>query len=299
MVIRVLDQNYFVLQTLPSETGLLQYVCRNVAENNGHVYRIVNIPLEETTPEMIIWLNDIWRTGRFHELTQYAAEGDDLQIVVDCGIESALSLEELLEEEKPGLSERINMGGKFLQRLILSDVPVFFVVNAMDAGHVRFTPSQDCFFTFELEDLKQFAAADPTRVYHRIRAVLRKLFSDELRDRKMPELKDLLDRILQLEFSDTMEIYKAWLPIAEQYTGVDEEKLERKGFFSILKEKAKKISGILKKAFSLVIVGMAIAYLVFSIKNFTKPTEQKDIYKNIGDMTIISHIETETEESNE
>jgi len=299
VVIRVLDQNYFVLQTLPSETGLLQYVCRNVAENDGHLYRIVNIPLEETTPAMISWLNDIWRAGRFHELRQYAVEKDSLQIVADCGSEAALPLEEILEEEKPGLSERIDMGGKFLQRLILSDVPVFFAINAMDAEHVRFTRSLDCCFTFELEDLKNFASADPTRVYHRIRAVLRKLFSDELRDRKMPELKDLLDRILQLEFSDTMEIYKAWLPIAEQYAGVDEEKLEKQGFFSVLKEKLKKISGFLKKAFTLVILGMAIAYLLFSIKNFTKPTVQKDIYKTIGDMTIISHIESETEESHE
>ncbi len=299
MVIRILDQNYFVLQTLPSETGLLQYVCKNVAENDGRIYRIVNIPLEETTPEMISWLNGIWRAGRFHELRQYAVEKDCLQVVADCGSETAVSVEQILEEEKPALKERCEMAGKFLQRLILSDVPAFFAIHALDAEHVRFTPSLDCCFTFELEQLKRFASAAPSKEFHRIRAVLRKLFSNELRDKKMPELKDLLDRILQLEFSDTMEIYKAWLPIAEQYAGMDEEKLQRKDFFTALKEKLKLAAGFFKKAFGLVILGLAIAYLVISIKNFTAPTEQKDIYKTIGDMEIVSGTAEETEENHE
>ena len=151
MVIRVLEQNYFVLQTLPSETGLLQYVCKNVSEDDGHIYKIVLVPPEKTSHELIGWLYGIWQAGRFHELKQYASEQDRLQVVVDCGAEAAVPMGELLDTEPLSLNERVRMGTKVMERLILSDMPDFFAEHALDPEHVCFTESMDCSFRFELE----------------------------------------------------------------------------------------------------------------------------------------------------
>ena len=51
MIIRILDKNYFVQQTIPSEKGLVQYVCLNVSEDDGRIYRIVRIPVREVKQE--------------------------------------------------------------------------------------------------------------------------------------------------------------------------------------------------------------------------------------------------------
>ena len=295
MVIRVLDQNYFVLQTLPSETGLLQYVCRNVGEDSGHIFRIVMLTREQTSQRLIRWLSDIYRAGRFRELTQYASEHDSLQVVVDCGSESAVPAEQLLTEEKPSLKERLSMGSKMLERLILSDVPAFFAIPALDPGHVRFTKSLDCCFTFELEHLTDFDAAEPAKEYSHLRAVLRRLFSEELRNRKMPELKEFLDRLLQQEFSDMTEVYRAWLPIAQKYGAADETKLEAKSLPFVIWEKIKLLARLLKKLFVLVVIGLAVAYLVFSVRRFMAPTEHKDVYRSVGDLVIVNSSEPETE----
>ena len=299
MVIHVLDQNYFVLQTLPSETGLTQYVCRNVAGDDGHIYRVVMVPREETTPDLVRWLSDIFSAGRFHELVQYASERDSLQIVVDCGFSDAVPMDRLLSEEQPALKERMMMCGKMLERLILSDVPAFFAVPALYPDHVRFTKGLDCCFTYELENLVKFEETDTEKELHHLRAVIRKLFAAEMRDRKLPELKSLLDRIVQHEFPDRMAIYEAWLPIQEKYGTADETKLEAKSLPYIIWEKIKVIAGFLKKLFFIVVIIMALAYLVLSIRNFAAPQKQQDIYQSIGDMTIQSGTAAETEEQDE
>lgn len=299
MVIRVLDQNYFVLQTLPSETGLLQYVCKNVAEDDGHVYRLVMVPPEETDEGLIDWLFGIWQTGTFHELKQYASDRGRLKVVVDCGAESAVPMEELLETDVLSLRERIHMGGKLLERLILSDVPDFFALHTLDPEHVCFTESLDCCLHFELEYLTQYADADTVRVFHRLRAVLRRLFAAELREKKMPELKELLDRILQQEFQDMMEVYRAWLPIADKYAEMDEERLEPRTLGHIIWEKVKAFVNFMKKWVGVAIILIAVAYLVFAIRDFLAPTKQMDVYQSVGDMKIISDTVEETEAQNE
>ncbi len=299
MVIRVLNQNYFVLQTLPSETGLTQYICKNVAGDDGHIYRVVMVPREETTPDLIRWLSDIFSAGRFHELVQYASERDSLQIVVDCGYADAVPMDRLLEEEKPALKERMMMCGKMLERMILSDIPAFFAVPALYPDHVRFTKSMDCCFTYELDKLAKFEEIDAEKELHHLRAVIRKLFADEMKDRKLPEVKEFLDRIVQHEFPDRMSMYEAWLPIQEKYGEADETKLEAKSLPYIIWEKIKAFARFLKSLFFIVVLILALAYLVFSIRNFMAPEKQQDIYQSIGDMTIQSGTAAETEGQDE
>ena len=79
MIIRVLDRNYFVQQTISSDNGLVQYVCTNVAEDDGRVCRIVRIPLPEVDTGLIRYLSDIYKAGSFRELVQYANEGGYMQ----------------------------------------------------------------------------------------------------------------------------------------------------------------------------------------------------------------------------
>lgn len=299
MVIHVLNQNYFVLQTLPSEAGLTQYVCKNVAEDDGHIYRIVMVPREETTSELVRWLADIFRAGCFYELVQYASERDSLQVVVDCGYADAVPMEQLLREERPTLKERMVMCGNMLERLVLSDVPAFFAVPALKADHVRFTKNLDCCFTYELENLEEFEEASTEKELMRLRAVIRRLFAAEIKDRKIPELQDLLDRIAQHEFPDRLAIYEAWLLIEDKYGTAGELKLESKSLPYIIWGKIKAIAGFLKKLFFIVVILLAVAYLVFSIRNFAAPSQQQDVYQAIGDMTIQGGSASETEGQDE
>ena len=299
MVIRILDKNYYVLQALVSETGVSQYVCKNVAEDDGRVYRVALLSREQQTPALIRWLYDIYRTGCFRELVQYSHESDGLQIVLDCGPETAVPVSRLLQEEKPSLRERVKMGGELLKRLILSDVPAFFAISALDPDHVRFTGSLDCFLTFELGSLSEYYRADSTEEFRRLASVFRSLFAEEIRLWKMPELNAFLSRIEQQEFSSLRDIYEAWLPIVEQYREAESSELAAKSLPFRIWDRIMDGVSLLKSLVFILAIGLAIAYLVISVMRFARPTEQKDVYEQVGDLTIIIRIDETAEGADE
>lgn len=297
MIIRVLDRNYFVQQTLSSEKGLLQYVCTNVAEDDGKVYRIVRIPLPEVDSGLIRYLSDIYREGRFHELAQYANEDGFLQVVADCGLQKAKTLKDLLEESNLTLRARLDMGEKIMERLILSDVPDFFALGAMDTDHVRFTDAMECCFTFELEGLKDFERADTAEVHQKLRKVLDELFAKELKDDRVPEFRPFLDRISQKEFSTNMALYQAYQPLAAEVGLRDEKSMEGLSLPYRIWNKIKSFFGFLRSLFFVIVILIAIAYLVMSVRNFVAPTKQKDVYHSVGDLEIVSGTSSAAEES--
>lgn len=291
MIIRVLDRNYFVQQTISSEHGLIQYVCTNVAEDDGRIYRIVRIPLPEVETGLIRYLSDIYREGSFRELKQYANEGGYLQVVADCGDMKAKTLKEILGEGGLTFRARLALGEKLLERLILSDVPDFFALGAMDTDHVRFTDAMDCSFFFELENLKNFQEADTPQVHRRLRAVLNTLFEKELKDERVPELKPFLDRISQNEFPSSMLLYQAYQPLAAELSLRNEETMEGKSLPFRIWEKIKALFRFLRSLFFVAVILIAIAYLVLSIRNFVSPPAQKDVFKSVGDLQIVSGTE--------
>ena len=298
MIIRVLDRNYFVQQTLSSEKGLLQYVCTNVAEDDGRVYRIVRIPLNEVDTGLIRYLSDIFLAGRFKELKQYANEDGYLQVVTDCGAQKAKTMKELLPGDTLSLKARLSMGEKLLERLILSDVPDFFAQGAMDTEHIFCTDAMDISFAFDLENLKNFRDAENAEVHRRIRKVLNELFAKELKDERIPELKPFLDRISQNEFPGNMALYQAYQPLAAELALRDEGAMEGKSLPFRIWEKIKAFFRFLRSMFFVVVILIAIAYLVLSIINFVSPPKQRDVYKSVGDLEIVSGTaEDETEES--
>ncbi len=287
MVIRILDQNYYVQQTLPSEAGLVQYVCTNVSEDDGRMYRIVRIPLQDVEPALVEYLTDLYSQGLFRELVQFANEDGCLNVVLDCGKMTALPLSERLKGKLP-LKERAMMGEKLLERLILSNIPAFFARGAMDTDHVCFTDAEECSLIFELENLPAFADAKTTEEVSRIGEVLAALFENELKDEKLPELKELLERIRQDELPGVMEIYMSYKPLAVHMAELNEETLPAMSLPFRIWEKIKKLFGLLKKLFFIVVILIAVGYLVMSVHDFMAPTVRKDIYESVGDIEILS-----------
>ena len=96
-----------------------------------------------------------------------------------------------------------------------------------------------------------------------------------------------------------MEVYRAWLPVAKKYADMEESSLEPVSLGTILWKMVEKVIDFIKKWMGLLIIIIALVYLIISIRDFTAPTKQKDVYNAIGDMTIISGTAEETEAQNE
>ncbi|MDO4803527.1 MAG: hypothetical protein Q4A32_01745 [Lachnospiraceae bacterium] len=288
MIIRVLDQNYFVQQTLPSEEGLVQYVCTNVSEDDGRTYRIVRIPTSEVQPELIRYLANLYKEGLFHELIQYGNEKGHFHVVMDCGPTKARTLQDRLQTEVISLAERLVMGDNFLKYLIVSSIPLWFAESSMHTDHILFTDALECALDFELEFLMKFEDADMKGLMAGIREVLSELFAKELDKEKLPEMKDYLEKMLQGEYSDLMSAYQEYRKIELSLAGVKESSLEPKSLPWRLWDRIKSLASHTEKLIGVLVFAIVIAYLIWSVWNALQPTKQKDIYPAIGDEKILS-----------
>lgn len=299
MIIRVLDQNYFVQQTIPSEEGLIQYVCTNVSVDDGRLYKIVRIPVREVSAELIRYLAGLYKEGLFHELVQYGNEKEHFHVVMDCGPVKARTLYERLQKDVISLAERLSMGEHFLEYLIISSVPDWFAEISMDSEHIVFTDALECAFDFDLEFLEDFEDADSRRMQMRLRDVLYELFAKELDKEKLPEIKVFLEKITQGEYPERMALYQEYHKIAQALADVKESSLEPKGFLWRLWDGIKSIASHAEKYVGFIAYAVAIIYLIWSIWNMMQPTKQRDIYTAVGDEKILSGTRNVEEEMNE
>lgn len=288
MIIRILDKNYFVQQTIPSEKGLVQYVCLNVSEDDGRIYRIVRIPVREVKQELVRYLADLYKADQFHELVQYGNEKDQFHVVVDCGPVKGRSLADRLQTDVLSLAERLSMGENFLKYLIVSSIPLWFAESSMDTEHISFTDALEPALNFELEYLDRFQDAGFRNLQSKLRDVLYEIFRKELDKDKLPEMLSLLNKITQGEYSDLMGIYQDYRKIQLMLADVDEASLEPQNVLWRIWGRLKSILSHSGRLLGYVVYAVAIGYLIWSIWHLLQPTKPKDVYPAIGDETIIS-----------
>ena len=303
MVIRVLDHKYFVLSTIVSEDGLDQYVCRDLVDESSDIYRIVRIPHDDVTPELMRYLTDISSSENFLELREYSNESDFLCVVVSCGSAKAVTLNEKIAAEQPPFNERLGYIYRLIERLILSDIPVYFAASGLEADRIRFTPALDCSFDFDIHDIQNYGRCDMKNVCSKMAGVITSVMARELRQNSIAELADMVKRLKLHEYDDYLAIFTDFKAIYEKYGDSKQDiVLEDNSFAFRLWDILKDAGTHLKRYAYLLLLAVAVIYLVTTVRNISRPTQRKDIYSAIGDMQIIGEggaQETETANDSE
>ncbi len=287
MVIRVLDHKYFVMNTIVSGDGLDQYVCRDLSGEDSEIYRIVRIPHDDVTPELMRYLTDIDSSESFNQLREYSNEGDFLCVVMDCGSSRAVSLRKKIAREQPSFKERLGYVYGLIERLILSDIPVYFATSALNAESIRLTPALDIAFDFDIHDILGFESRGMEDVCTELADVIMEVFDAEMSRNSLAELTQLVRNLRLRRYTDYLAIFADYKVIYEKYSGSEDDiELENNSFPFRLWDMLKNLCAQVKKYAYLLLLVLAAAYLVMTIRNIFKPTQQKDIYDYIGDMQI-------------
>ena len=289
MVIRVLSNNYFVEQTITSENenSLPQYICKNVTSPDDRRYRLIQLPIENVPPDLIRWLADIRKKKSFLELKEYANETGFLVIAVDQGKQNAYSLADAFTSRELSLQERLQITGKLLEKLVLSEMPVYFVENAISMEQILITDAYEISFAFDLSEILNYEKASISKVRKQIQTVLNTIFKKELSKGKFPEMKHFITKIGQNDYKDFLEIYQGYKPILENWINKEVSDLEQFGFKAKLKRFFKTLKKILKPIFYIAAISVAIYYLVISIQKFIAVPEPAEVYNSIGDIQIV------------
>lgn len=283
MVIHIQGNDYLILYTISRSQELEQYQCRRVDGPDGHMYRAVRIASSAVFAEMIEYLMDLTHNKSFYDFVDYATTAGAVVILLDCG--EGRPLASLLREESIPLPERLQMGKKLLERLLISDFPPYFIHAAMDPGRVKMNAAMDFFFDFDLSDFPDFKGADPVSALRQAADVLEALFLPEVKRKALPDLDRLLYGMRRGEYAELLPVYRKMGAIAGLVRGKEEE-LESGSFLFRLWDRLKALGRFLLGAGKAAVVLVFAAYLALSIYHFMQPEPEGRVYEQIGDLQI-------------
>lgn len=284
MVIHIQEKDYLVLYTVRKTTELEEYRCRKVGEAGEREYRALRIASSAVWPELVSYLMEQVHSQSFHEFVDYATEADFLTVLMDCG--QGVSMARVILGEKPSLAQRLAMGKKLLEHLLLADFPPYFLYAAMGAERIKVNAAMDFGFDFDFSDFLRFETVDFSMACKRMGDVFEILFLQEQKQRAIPELERLVYGLRHNQFSQLLPVFQEMEGICGRWEGRDEKELENHSFGFRLWEKIKGLGRFSVVFAKLAVILAAGAYLALSVYDFMQPERPGQVYDQIGDLEI-------------
>lgn len=251
MIIRSGDISYEVMQALPGEAGVSHYLCRE--RESQEQCHLVSMGKTKGLGEFIPFLAELEANAAFTDLKGYFLEEDILWLVF--AWEGGEPLGEYLRNpHSPG--ERFALGCQVMERLILLMMPACIQWEALEPGRMYVKEDGTPCFFYSLGNWKAYAGLDASMALGRLGDLLELFFQKEEETGLYPEWEEFLDRLEAGEWTELLDIYKAYLELLPVFS--QERKKEKKpGFKEKFKKLQPRLLAVVKIALGLTVLAAA------------------------------------------
>ena len=284
MFIQTFERGYKVIShVLTNDVGEI-YICKDVATDQECT--IFCIKDRVIVPELMIYLTKRIQNKIFADYIEHFVFEDDFYIVLK--YYRGVTLSEKLNIEYCSLSERLKLGTKILEKMVLLDMPSYFQKNCLTEGHIIVKPSLDISFNYMPSDIRDFALVDDEAVIKALIAIFRKLFADELSKQSAPPINQFCSALQNEQHLDNNELYKQYIQMCREVESIPAEEVQKpKSKWFLLWERVKKLLKTLKKVLMVVLLILAVVYLIYSIDGVLNPNAKKEKhFEYIGNVKI-------------
>ena len=284
MTIQTLKHQYYVLRKLRTTETLEQYLCQEESrENQGQLYDIFQIRERELVIKLILYVTQQAENQVNEDFFEYFSKDGQLYLVFLH--KDAVSLEEKLKTEECTLKERIVMGRKILERILLLDMPDLLVHDVLCDTNIQVTPALDIHFWYSLNEVSALEDVTISAVQARMADVFKTLFQRELKLQVRPEIPAFLERMHNREYEDYGKIYQEYQALTEILEN-NFDSLKPNSFLFRVWDKIKKIYKVAKPVLVVALVLLLAGYLLYSILNPAPTTSENYNFQRIGTLKI-------------
>lgn len=196
-------------------------------------------------------------------------------------------LEEKLSGEYMGIAERLDVVKNILERFILQNIPAYFAARCLRPGGVWVQRNGEVSFLYDVAGVERGADFGMREVSAALCGLLERLFSVELKNETVPDLKEFLKELEEDSFLDYMELYRRFQEIKQAILELPQETLSMpKTWIFRVWDRVKRSLKPLKKLFALVLFIVALAYMVWTIQTASQPAASMDLFDQIGTLDI-------------
>lgn len=285
MLIQTFEREYKVIShVLANDVGYI-YIGKDVSADQE--YTILRLKDRSVVPELMVYLTTNIQPRIFTDYIEHFVFEEDFYIVLK--YYRGVTLSEKLKNEYCSLNERLKIGAKILERIVLLDMPSYFLSNCLIEDRIVVKPSLDVYFNYVPSDISSFAAADDTAVLKAVTVLINKLFADELAKQSVPPINEFCLVLQNEQFFDSIELYKLYMQMYREAQLISEEEVQKpKSKWFLLWERVKKLIKILKKLLAALLLILAIVYLIQTIDRAIHPViKNEKHFEYIGTVRIL------------
>lgn len=268
MLIQTFERGYQIIShVLSNDTGEI-VICRDVATDQE--YTVLRLKNKDIVSGLMVYLNTNVNPETFVDFVEHFVFEGDLCIVFKYN--RGLSLSEKLKREYCSLSERMTIGRRILDRIVLLDMPLYFLKNCLAGERIIVKPSLDILFNYVPGDIRDFAAADDRAALKAFTAIFRMLFGDELARESAPPFNEFYAALQEEQQFDSIELYKQYTQMCREVEIIPEEEIVKpKSKWFLLWERVKGFARALRRFLALALLVLAVVYLAYTIGDFINP----------------------------
>ena len=275
MVIRTFEHEYPVIGVKENTELYDSYICRDAASSG--LCRILSIKDRSLFPGLVSWLTDNINAEAFTDYRESFIYDDKLCIVMK--YTEGISLSKKLATESVPLRERLELGRKLLERIVLQDIPDYFLAKCLVPEQIIVDNDLTVSFNYPIEDI---VTGREQSGRSNIVSVFSLIFDRELQ-RKVPDvLIKFFERLPELANGRMIDLYSEYYLLMGALESYDENGDEPKTFWYKLWSKLKKIFRIIKKLVILALIILSIAYLIYLIIDPDKNKSSNGHFHSIG-----------------
>lgn len=283
MMIQTLDKNYEVLQYEYSDSNMERYICQE--EKSGIRCTIIRLKNKLWIVKVMEFLMLQLENHHFTDFISCFAGEEYLHIAM--AYAEGISLMDKLQNEECPLEERLITGKNILQKIMLQDMPDYFLKECLAEENVILTPDLEVGFRYSLSGITGYDKVQYVHVLKKLRRLFEILFSRELKQKMIPPLNQFYHSLGAGKYKDILEIYKAYIDMQKAVQGMPAEDIVMpKTWGFSLWDKIKKVFAPLKKILAVLLMLCAILFLINTVRRQMQEDGEKRIFEYIGTLEI-------------
>lgn len=282
MVIETFEHKYPVCCVKEINDKYESYICRNVTD--GGLCSVLSLKDKRLFPGIIEGLTAIVNPGIFTDYLEHFIFEDKLCVVMR--YRDGMSLENKLSTETVPLAEKMEIGRRILEKIIIRRIPDYFLAKSCHTKNIIIDRDLTPHFNYPIEDIEHMWKYTQGAAISYVKDLLREIFSAELKRRVPTVLMDFFDELPAcFEKGGLIEVYSAYYNMMTMAIGNKTEE-EPKTFWFIVWEKIKSAASRFKRVLLIVIVLAALGYLFYTIAGIGGREEKSDNFSSIGTVEI-------------
>ena len=283
-MIATFEHNYPVICVRESTRTYDSYICRN-ADGDG-ACSVLAIKDRRYFTDTVDRLTKTVNKNVFTDFLESFVCDDKLCVVMR--YRQGITLETKLATEMMVLAERLEIGRKILEKIILQEIPDYFLAKCSSTKNIIVGNDMSVYFNYPLEDIADAGKYNSAVAMACVSDILHTLFASEL-ERKAPAvMMSFFKRLPELlEDGSVVDAYCAYNEMMSKIADNDTGE-EPKTFWFIAWEKIKVFASHLKKIIMVALILIALGFLVYTIITAGASNEKSSNFDSIGTVKIIS-----------